>query len=310
MVNALVALIVEDDPNMRILLDRYMKSITDQERKLFPNGEELLAWLAELETETKHDIDVILMDIQLPGADGIRLTEKIKQDSLFENLPVLAITGFDDLQKLEEAFDVGCTDYLTKPLNKVEFRARVESALRLKEALDRERELANRDGLTGLYNRRYFNEQIKKEHDRAQRNQNRISFILCDIDCFKQYNDTYGHSAGDEALVDVADVLKEHARRPGDLVARYGGEEFALIMPETDREGARDRATTILEAVEDLGIEHKTNKVADTLTMSVGYSTNVPSGSDTPLNLINDADEGLYQAKEEGRNRAIFNKSA
>jgi diguanylate cyclase (GGDEF)-like protein len=298
--------IVEDDPNMRILLQNYLESITDRDRKTFSESENFLDWLDDRDDGAKRAIDLILMDIQLPGINGITTTRQLKDDPLLENLPVLAITGYDDLEKLEEAFNAGCTDYLTKPLNKIEFRARVESALRLKDALDRERELANRDALTELYNRRFFNEQIKKEYDRAHRQNHELALILCDIDYFKQYNDTYGHTSGDEALKNVADVLKTSLRRPGDFVARYGGEEFAVLLPNTDQEGAMNRAEKIRKDVQNLEIEHSNSTVSEVLTLSLGASSQVPTSSGSPLDLINTADQALYRAKDEGRNRSTF----
>ena len=299
-------IIIEDDPNMRILLQNYLESITDRDRKTFSESENFLDWLDDRDDGAKQAIDLILMDIQLPGIDGITTTKRLKNDPLLENLPVLAITGYDDLEKLEEAFNAGCTDYLTKPLNKIEFRARVESALRLKDALDRERELANRDALTELYNRRFFNEQIKKEYDRAHRQNHELALVLCDIDYFKQYNDTYGHTAGDEALKNVADVLKTSVRRPGDFVARYGGEEFAALLPNTDQEGAMNRAEKIRNDVQNLEIENSGSTVSEVLTLSLGVSSQVPTSSGSPLNLINAADQALYRAKDEGRNRSTF----
>jgi diguanylate cyclase (GGDEF)-like protein len=299
-------LTVEDDPNMQILIEEYLKNMTDREQKGFSTGAELLDWLDGQSHRSKGSIDLILMDIDLPGVDGITLTKRLREDTSLANLPVVVITTFDDEQTLEKAFEAGCTDYLTKPLSKIEFRARVKSALRLKNAMDKARQLANRDALTELYNRRFFNQQIKKEFRRASREGTKLSFILCDIDYFKQYNDTYGHSAGDETLKAVADVLGNTMRRPGDFVARYGGEEFAVILPNTDRSGAQDRAEAIRTKIESAEIEHESSKVSEVVTVSIGFTTQVPSSSSSPLELINAADAALYEAKEAGRNTVRF----
>jgi two-component system chemotaxis family response regulator WspR len=295
--------VVEDDPNMRILFNQYLDTFTEQSRNMFREAGELLDWVQDLTEPEKRDLDLVLMDIELPDINGITATERLKSDSILENLPILMITALDDVENLREAFDAGCMDYITKPLTKIEFEARVKSALRLKQALDRERELANRDALTGLYNRRYFNDQMDTEFRRARRDQEPISFIICDIDYFKQYNDTYGHSAGDVALKKVSEVLESTTRRPGDIVARYGGEEFAVILPNTDNTGAENRAETIRKEVESAAIEHQASEVSDVLTLSIGVSSVTPGEEATAKILIKDADDALYRAKESGRNR-------
>lgn len=296
--------VVEDDPNMRILIKKYLNSFTEEEVTEFEGGNKFLDHVNNLHEQEKRLINLVLMDIQLPDQNGIEITRTLKQDPVLENLPVLVITGLDDPDKLPQAFEAGCTDYLTKPLSKMEFRARVQSALRLKEALDRERYMANRDGLTEIYNRRYFNEQIQKEFDRAQRSKNPLSYILCDIDYFKPFNDNYGHTAGDEALKEVADALEESVRRPGDFVARYGGEEFAVVLPETDEVGAEKRAELIRRSVEDIAIEHKYSDVSDVVTLSLGYATSFEERYDHHEELLKAADQALYRAKEQGRNRS------
>ncbi len=298
-------LIVDDDPNMRILFEQYLNSFTDEETHTYKNGGAFLNYVSDLDEETKRSINLVLMDLRLPEMDGIKATKKLKGDPIFENLPVLAVTALNDPEKLPEAFEVGCTDFIKKPLTKMEFQPRVQSALRLKETLNREGYMANRDGLTELYNRRYFNEHIKKEFNRSQRNQTSLSFILCDIDYFKLYNDTYGHTAGDEVLKKVASSIQRSVRRPADFVARYGGEEFAVVLPDTDKNGAESRAESIRRDIEDLAIEHKNSEVEDVITVSNGFATSFNDSYDDFEKLIQAADEALYQAKDHGRNRSV-----
>ena len=165
--------------------------------------------------------------------------------------------------------------------------------------------LSTIDGLTGIANRRFFEERLGYEWGRATRDARPLSLIICDIDYFKLYNDNYGHLNGDICLKKVAEALRDTLKRPGDLVARYGGEEFAVILPETDLEGASLVAEKLRAGVEALGIEHERSEASNYLTISLGVATAVPSADITASKLMDLADQALYQAKREGRNRVI-----
>lgn len=164
-------------------------------------------------------------------------------------------------------------------------------------------QLSYQDGLTGVANRRHFNETLEKEWHRMKRDGKPLSLIMCDIDFFKNYNDTYGHQKGDESLKRVASRLKELLKRPGDMVARYGGEEFAVILPDTDTQGALRLAEHMRVAVESLGIVHSGSQVSEWLTISMGVASMIPSGNTLQTDLISEADQALYGAKGTGRNR-------
>lgn len=161
--------------------------------------------------------------------------------------------------------------------------------------------LSNEDALTGLYNRRYLNETIAIEWERAERSEEPLSVVFVDIDYFKLYNDTYGHLQGDKALIRVAGVLRKHMRRTSDIAARYGGEEFVLLLPNTPSAGAQVVANNIMRAVDSLKIEHKTSNVAEHLTLSIGVATWAQEENMTMNKLIAQADAAVYQAKAEGR---------
>lgn len=171
--------------------------------------------------------------------------------------------------------------------------------------------LSNEDPLTSLYNRRYFNESIRTEWDRAERSGEPLSLVFVDIDCFKNYNDTYGHLKGDDALIKVAVAMKEQMRRSSDMAARYGGEEFILLLPNTPSSGAQVVANNIMKAIDDLKVEHKASLTGQYLTLSIGVATWDGETDMTETQLIAQADLAVYQAKSDGRHRVrIFGQSA
>jgi diguanylate cyclase (GGDEF)-like protein len=182
---------------------------------------------------------------------------------------------------------------------------RKKSVFELRKMLDEVHKLANTDGLTKVANRRQFDECLYQEWLRLKRDRLPLSLILCDVDYFKLYNDTYGHQAGDDCLIKVAKAIQHSVRRASDIVARYGGEEFVVLLPNTSEEGAKVVAQLIQSKIEDLRIPHKTSKVSSTVTMSLGISTLVPTAELSKESLIALADEALYQAKKNGRNQFV-----
>ena len=269
-------------------------------------------------------IDLILMDIMMPEIDGIAACRRLKADERFQDIPVIIVSGMEDLGSLQSAFTGGATDYINKPANKIELLARVRSALLLKQEMDRrkvrEKELleltrqleeANRklhllsslDSLTGVANRRFFDEYIEKEWKRAVRDAHQIAAIMIDIDFFKAFNDTYGHQAGDDCLKAVAKALQGVMRRPGDLLARFGGEEFIAVLPETGLFGAASVAEILCATIAALGIRHEKSSISDHLTISLGVASVTPDLEKTSNMLIAEADKALYRAKQGGRNR-------
>jgi diguanylate cyclase (GGDEF)-like protein/PAS domain S-box-containing protein len=186
-------------------------------------------------------------------------------------------------------------------LRNISENKRMEKALR--ESEEKFRRLSYLDDLTGVANRRYFEEILNVEWGRAARDRSPMSLIMCDIDFFKAYNDSLGHQSGDDALKQVADTLRSTLRRPGDLVARYGGEEFLVVLPDTDKKGAALMAELLHANVEALGIAHPNSPICKSVTISLGVATTIPSGGYQPASLISKADQAIYQAKKEGRNR-------
>ncbi len=271
-----------------------------------------------------RDIDLILLDIIMPDIDGIEACRRIKRRSSLRDIPVIMITSSDETADLTAAFEAGAMDYLIKPPTPVELAVRINSALKLKHERDRRkarenelldltrqlaeansmlRRLAVIDPLTEVANRRYFDQAMVQEWRRSRREGRPLGLIMIDIDFFKNYNDAYGHQAGDECLVKVAKALSGCLSRPGDFVARYGGEEFAGVMPNTDLAGAMAVAERMREAVAEMAILHPDSSAAAHVTVSLGVASLIADARTTFQALIKAADQALYRAKETGRNR-------
>jgi len=251
--------------------------------------------------------DLILLDVVMPGLDGHEVCRRLKADPRTKGIPVIFISGLSEESDEAKGLEIGAIDYITKPFSPPIVRARVRNHLQLKRYQDMLERLLVLDGLTGIANRRRFDEALEQEWLRARRQGTTLSLIIIDVDCFKLYNDNYGHAAGDECLKQVARVLAEGVRRPSDLAARYGGEEFVVIMPETDAAGAIVIAETLRRSVLALGMPHAFSNAADVVSVSVGGATVVPARYVLgPEELVKLADARLYEAKNAGRNRVAW----
>lgn len=264
--------------------------------------------------------DLVLLDIIMPGMDGFDVARRIRQlERDGEWTPIIFLSARASEADLERGIDVGGDDYLVKPVSEVVLKAKVRAMQRIAQMryslllLTRKLNEANRelsrlssvDGLTGIPNRRVFDDTLVREWRRAERRNAPLSLLLLDIDHFKEYNDCYGHQAGDDCLRAVAGSLDRALRRSSDLAARYGGEEFVIVLPETDAEGARNVAENVLEIVRGLGIEHARSPTASRVTISIGVAMAIPARDDDSgwKKLLGSADAALYQAKDNGRNR-------
>ena len=249
--------------------------------------------------------DLILLDIQMKGMDGYEVCRRLKSDPLTRHIPVIFVTGKDQEDDETMGFDVGAVDYINKPIRPAIVRARVKLHLELKKERDYHARASSIDGLTGIPNRRHFSEYSENELHRARRNQKSLAVAMLDIDFFKLFNDNYGHLAGDECLKQVAATIDHTLRRSADMAARYGGEEFVCLFPDTDEEGACVICDEILQAIRDLKIEHTFSKNADIVTVSIGCVARIPEQNESLEDLIKQADERLYRAKNSGRNRVV-----
>ena len=251
--------------------------------------------------------DLILMDIRLgDGGDGVEAAKQILRD---HDLPIVFLTAHSDGQTLSRALDVSPYGYLVKPFRTQDLRVTIELAIS-KHSADKAKEQeksqeALTDPLTGLGNRRCFDETLTREWLRSEREIQPMALIMVDIDHFKAFNDTYGHARGDECLHAVAEALKSCCNRPGDLVCRWGGEEFAVILTRTDLSGANKVGLALIEAVEALGITHSGSSTAPHVTISAGAASTAMGVESKDL-LLKQADEALYKAKKSGRNRLIL----
>jgi diguanylate cyclase (GGDEF)-like protein len=264
-----------------------------------------------------HPPDLILLDVMMKGIDGFETCRQLKANNKIELIPIIFITALGDTEDKVKGLSLGAVDYITKPFQDLEVLARVRVHLQLqllsKKIIQQNQELekANRqlrylvnfDGLTQVANRRYFDQYLQQEWSRLQREQQPLSLILCDIDYFKNYNDYYGHQAGDDCLHKVAQALKNTIKRASDLVCRYGGEEFVVILPNTDLAGAIKVSQLIQGAIKELQLLHPHSSVSEKITLSLGIRCEIPNPESSVKSLINAADHALYQAKKLGRDR-------
>jgi len=249
---------------------------------------------------------VILLDVDMPGMSGLEVCSALKSDPDTRDSAILVVTGHNNDTMEIAALEAGAVDFIGKPVNGPIVQARVQTHLTLQMQATKLRQLAHHDGLTDLFNRRYFDELLEAECRRHRRQNQTLGLAFVDIDNFKLYNDNYGHLLGDDTLKLVADVLKGAARRPGEVVARYGGEEFAVILPHVSMEDLLAFGQRLCDQVRQLAIPHAHSTQAGVVTISVGLTCQLPSAQEAPNQLMMAADAALYSAKAAGRNQAVM----
>ncbi len=290
-------LIVDDVKMNRRLIATILKE--DYKIILASNGEQAL------ERARKHLPDLILLDIIMPRMTGHQVLKQLKNDPLTQKIPVVFLTALTSESEEEEGLLMGAVDYITKPFRPAIIRARVAIHMQLIEQHKQLEILTNQDGLTGIYNRRKFDFSLEREWRRSLRNGTPLSVAMIDVDFFKLYNDNYGHGAGDFVLRTIAGILNKNINRAADVCARYGGEEFALILPELNAEGLQKVCEKCRQSIVSLQIPHDFSHAGKHVTVTVGGISGIPNEVFSYNELLTQADNNLYQAKELGRNQTI-----
>jgi len=288
-------LVIDDSPDVHRLLKARLK----QEEIELISSESGEAGLAELKA---HRPDLILLDLDMPAMDGFEVLRAIKDNAETVHIPVIVLSGLNSSEDKVSAFDLGAHDYIIKPFELTELRVRIRAALRLNFLLKMLAQRAQIDGLTGLWNRAYFDRRVQDEVARVQRHDGALSIAFFDADHFKSINDTFGHPAGDAVLQGLGQIIQRDSRQ-SDIACRYGGEEFVLIMPATGPADALafcDRLRQNIEAV--VWPRHPERRV----TVSIGVA-----GATTPIGVspaawVEAADKALYTAKKTGRNKVVL----
>jgi len=304
-------LLVDDEPGMVQLMARILSGLG--QLRFATSGATALQRAREVTP------DLMLLDAEMPGMSGFQVCEAMKIDPALCDVPVIFVTAHSGDEFELKGLEIGAVDFIAKPISEPLLLARVRTQLRVKHLTDELRRIATIDALTDLSNRRTFDLTLASEWKRALRVCAPISLLLVDVDHFKQFNDCFGHPAGDGCLRSVAQALRSVCLRSSDLAARYGGEEFALLLPHTPGAGAEHMARRVLDAVASLGIPHEASPTAPTVTVSVGvgcYDAPTPSWGERAVgvvdthaphaasDLVRCADKALYDAKHGGRAQA------
>ena len=295
-------LMVEDDPKDARIIAQYLNAMP-LNLKIVRTGEEALNIIGS------EKIDLALLDIMLPDMNGIEICRKIKGSERTISMQVVVVTSFDDLKMKIRGIEEGADDFLVKPLNSDEIKARVTALLKKKAFMDCLNERANAalqaaitDELTGVNNYAYFKHVIELEIKRSRRHENKMALLMIDVDNFKRFNDTHGHLAGDKALIMLGGILRNNVRDV-DLVARYGGEEFVVIMPYAGWRSGRQAAERLIEMTNSQMVEVDVlGKKSDGISISIGMAV-FPDNGASVESIIYAADHALYEAKRQGKNR-------
>ncbi len=287
-------LIVDDSMDVHRLLKSHLKN----EDLEFCSAFDGIEGLAAAQT---HRPSLIVLDLDMPLMDGLTVLRKLKENAATQDIPVIVLSGQQNPSDKVATFDMGAIDYVTKPFEMTELRVRVRSALRMQQLVQMLAQRAQIDGLTGLWNRTFFDRRWMEEHARCARHGHPLSVGLLDLDHFKTVNDSHGHPIGDLVLQTIAKILQRESRQ-SDLACRYGGEEFVLLMPDTVTTDAVllcDRVRAAVEAARWARIPGLR------VTVSIGVAGCAGQCPASPEIWVEEADRNLYAAKRAGRNRVV-----
>ena len=290
---SMTIMIVDDTKDNINILRQFLAKFGFKTTVAF-NGEMALDLIPKLKP------DLILLDIMMPGIDGYEVCRRLKKDAELQDVPIIFVTAKGDTEDIVQGFEAGAVDFIMKPFRQEEVCARVKTHLALSAAIKKLIRDNETDSLTGLINRRTFLKRVENEAMRFKRNQKPFALLFGDIDFFKKVNDTYGHSAGDDVLVNISRLLSTE-KREIDQVPRWGGEEFLILLPETNLKGVVLRGNKIRKLISAKPIIHEGQEIH--VTMSFGVSEY--NGSTHIEKTIDLTDQRLYLAKNSGRNKVI-----
>lgn len=299
--NKIKILVVDDEDNFRSTLRDFLAA---HNHHILEAGNGVQA----LEVIEKEEVDLVISDMRLPKMDGITFTHKVKERR--QDIPVIVMTAYASIESAVEAMKAGASDFITKPFKFAHILFIIERAMETKQlremAVKSEyyKQLSNLDGMTSLYNYRFFKEMLKHEVDRHTRYNRSLSLLMIDIDDFKQINDNYGHLVGDQVLKQIAELLKSSIRSH-DLVARYGGEEFAVILPETMEEEAIKVGDRIVSTIRNHQFNLIEGKSPESLSVTVGLAS-FPKDAENPEQLVGNSDQALLEGKNAGKNQVYI----
>ena len=291
-------LIIEDSP----LVVKMLRNILKGDYEIFSE----LSGAAGYKTAVDQKPDIILLDVIMSGMDGYEVCKKLKKNSLTKNIPVIFISSLDEMEDERKGLEIGAIDYITKPFNEPIVKIRVKNHLELKRNRDILSELSSLDGLTGLYNRRYFDKAVEQEWQKSKLNNTPFSIMLMDIDYFKIYNDSYGHLEGDECLKMIAQRIKTCVNSKSTVAARFGGEEFVCLMINYGLESALELSNNILKCIHELKIPFPLSKTSEIVTISIGLGLIYPKETSLLTDFYKNVDDLLYKAKRNGRNQIQY----
>ena len=289
-------LIVDDDALNLMILTQILRK--DYQIRASSKG------AAAVRMAAKHLPDLIILDIMMPDMDGYQVFAALKTQDKTAHIPVIFITGLDNRQDEKKGLQLGAVDYISKPFDDMVIRLRVHNQIHIINQMRTIEKLSLTDQLTGIPNRRNFDDRLHVEWGRAIREGSPLCLLMIDVDHFKAFNDTHGHKNGDKALCLVARVLIQTLKRVTDFAARWGGEEFVAVLPNTDSSGGLIVGERIREAVEaeEMALG---DGCAAKLTVSIGINTHTPTSSSSVEDFFSRADKALYKAKDSGRNRVV-----
>jgi diguanylate cyclase (GGDEF)-like protein len=287
-------LVVDDDKSNLMMLSHILRE--EYTIRAAPDGPSAIR-IAE-----KYLPDLILLDIIMPDMDGYQVFIALRNSAKTAHIPIIFITGLKNSKDEKKGLTLGAADYISKPFDDMVVKLRVQHQIKIINQMRTIEHLSIIDQLTGISNRRNFDNRLRAEWGRAIRENVPICLLMIDVDHFKDYNDTYGHQQGDKALCMVAKVLAETLKRSSDFAARWGGEEFVVLLPNTDSQRGMEIGSKIRENIEAEELRCDDGYLCK-FTVSVGIYTHVPMPSSSIDEFISRADKALYAAKNAGRNR-------